>query len=71
MYKFFMMYELILVVLLLYLTIDNGLLFFVLLDFTVRIYNVGVLFIIITVPSLICYIVCVVFLCNLSYYYWT
>jgi hypothetical protein len=49
-----MMYELILDVLLLYLTTDNGLLFFVLLDVTVRIYNVGVLIIIITIPFLIC-----------------
>jgi hypothetical protein len=61
-----MMYELILNVLLLYLTIDNGLLFFVLLNVSVWIYNAGVLFTIITIPSLICYIVCIVFLCNLS-----
>jgi hypothetical protein len=66
-----MMYELILDVLLLYLTTDNGLLFFELLNVTVSIYNVGVLFLIITIPSLICYIVCIVFLCNLSCYCWT
>jgi hypothetical protein len=67
-----MMYELSLDVLLLYLTTDNGLLFLVLLNaYCVDIYNVGVLFMIITIPFLICYIVCIVFLCNLSYYYWT
>jgi hypothetical protein len=48
-----MMCELILDILLLYLTTDNGLLFFVLLNVTVWIYNVGVLFIIITIPFLI------------------
>jgi hypothetical protein len=66
-----MKYELILDELLLHLTTDNGLLFFVLLNFTVWIYNVGMLFMTITIPCLICYIVCIEFLCNLSSYYWT
>jgi hypothetical protein len=65
------MCELILDILLLYLTTDNGLLFFVLLNVNVWIYNVGVLFMTITIPSLICYIGCIVFLCNLFCYYWT